>query len=66
MHAQHLLALAIDMPFMTEEYLRFFIAKRRHLVTSGKLLEISVTEKEKRLFRHVNNASDVDATIAGG
>ena len=38
----------------------------RHLVTSGKLLEISVTEQERRLFRNVNNVSDVDATIADG
>ena len=38
----------------------------RCLVTSGKLLEISVTEQERRLFRNVNNVSDVDATIAGG
>ena len=37
-----------------------------HLVTSGKLLELSVTEQERRLFRNVNNVSDVDATIAGG
>ena len=37
-----------------------------HLVTSGKLLEISVTEQERRLFQNVNNVSDVDATIAGG
>jgi hypothetical protein len=36
----------------------------RHLVTSGKLLEISVTEQERRFFRNVNNVSDVDATIA--
>ena len=106
----HLLALAIDMPFMTENYLRSIcdatdpglgiIAKInscaeplaavypreaeidfrtalagsdfslqnvvRHLVTSGKLLEISVTEHERRLFRNVNNVSDVDAAIAGG
>jgi molybdenum cofactor guanylyltransferase len=105
----HLLALAIDMPFMTENYLRSIcdaiepgrgvvarIENRaeplaavypreaktdfrnalagsdfslqnvvRHLVTSGKLREISVTEQERRLFRNVNNPSDVDATIAG-
>ena len=109
-HTTHLLALAIDMPFMTESYLRSIcdaiepsrgvIAKIdnraeplaavypreaeidfrtalagtdfslqnvvHHLVTAGKLLEISVTEQERRLFRNVNNASDVDATIAGG
>jgi molybdenum cofactor guanylyltransferase len=106
----HLLALAIDMPFMTENYLRSIcdaiepgrgvVAKIdnraeplaavypreaeiefrtacggtdfslqnvvRHLVTYGKLLEISVTEQERRLFRNVNNVSDVDAAIAGG
>jgi len=109
-HTAHLLALAIDMPFMTENYLRSMcdaigpgrgiVAKIgnhaeplagvypreaeidfrralegtdfslqnvvRQLVTSGKLLEISVTEQEKRLFRNVNNLSDVDATIARG
>ena len=109
-HTAHLLALAIDMPFMTENYLhsicdaigpsRGVIAKIdnraeplaavypreaeidfrialagtdfslqnvvHHLVTTGKLLEISVTKQERRLFRNVNNASDVDATIAGG
>jgi len=109
-HTAHLLALAIDMPFMTENYLhsicgaiepgRGVIAKIdncaeplaavypgeaeiefrialegsdfslqnvvRHLVTSGKLLEISVTEQERRLFRNVNKVSDLNATIAGG
>lgn len=108
-HTPHLLALAIDMPFMTENYLRSIceaiepgrgvVAKIdnraealaavypreaeiefrtalagsdfslqnvvRYLVTSGKMLEISVTEQEKRLFRNVNNMSDVDAMIAG-
>ena len=107
-HTAHLLALAIDMPFMTENYLRSIcdvmkpgrgvvatIDNRaeplaavypyeaeidfrgalagpdfslqnvvRHLVTSGKLLEISVTEHERRLFRNVNSVSDMDATIA--
>jgi molybdenum cofactor guanylyltransferase len=106
----HLLALAIDMPFMTENYLRSLcdaiapargvVAKInnraeplaavypreaeidfrtglagsdfslqnivRHLVTSGKLREISVMEEERRLFRNVNNVSDVDGTIAAG
>ena len=38
----------------------------RRLVTSGKLLEISVTEQEKRLFRNVNNVSDLDVMIAAG
>lgn len=109
-HTAHLLALAIDMPFMTADCLRSIcdatqpgcgvVAKIhnraeplaavypreaeinfraalagsdfslqnvvRHLLASGKLLEISVTEQERRLFRNVNNASDVDATIAGG
>jgi molybdenum cofactor guanylyltransferase len=108
-HTTHLLVLAIDMPFMAENYLRAIcdmiepgrgvgakIDNRgeplaavypreaaiefrtalassdfslqnvvRHLVTSGKLLEISVTEQERRLFRNVNNASDVDGTIVG-
>jgi molybdopterin-guanine dinucleotide biosynthesis protein A len=106
----YLLVLAIDMPFMTENYLRSIcdaiepgrgvvakIGNRaeplaavypreaksdfravlagtdfslqnlvRHLVTSGKLLEIPVTEQEKRLFRNVNNVSDVDVATAGG
>jgi molybdopterin-guanine dinucleotide biosynthesis protein A len=106
----HLLALAIDMPFMTEKYLRSLchaiepgrgiiaqINNRaeplaavypreaeidfraalagsdfslqnivRHLVTSGKLRAISVTEEERRLFRNVNNMSDVDATLTVG
>jgi molybdopterin-guanine dinucleotide biosynthesis protein A len=100
--------LAIDMPFMTENYLRaicdaiepgcgvvpqidnraeplaavypreaeidFRIALAgndfslqnivRSLVTSGKLLEISVPKKERPLFQNVNNMSDVDAAIA--
>jgi len=106
----HLLALAIDMPFMTENYLRSIcdaiepsrgvIAKIdnraeplaavypreaeiefrtalagsdfslqnivRHLVTSGKLREISVMKEERLLFRNVNNMADVDAAIAVG
>jgi molybdopterin-guanine dinucleotide biosynthesis protein A len=109
-HTAHLLALAIDLPFMTENYLRWIcdaiepgrgvvarIGNRaeplaavypreveiefrtglagtdfslqnivRHLVTSGKLLEISVTKQERPLFRNVNCVSDVDAMIAGG
>jgi len=36
------------------------------LVMSRKLLEISVTEQERGLFRNVNNVSDVEAAIAGG
>jgi molybdopterin-guanine dinucleotide biosynthesis protein A len=107
-HTAHLLALAIDMPFMTENYLRSMcdaiepgrgvVAKIdnraeplaaiypreaeidfrralagndfslqnvvRQLVTCEKLLEISVTEQERRLFRNVNDASDVDVTVA--
>src|SRR5215208_240610 len=106
----HLLALAIDMPFMTENYLRSIcaaiepsrgvIAKIdnraeplaavypreaeiefrtalagsdfslqnivRHLVTSGKLREISVMKEERLLFRNVNNMADVDAAISVG
>jgi molybdopterin-guanine dinucleotide biosynthesis protein A len=109
-HTAHLLALAIDLPFMTENYLRSIceaiepgrgvIAKIddraeplaavypreaeidfhtalagtdfslqnvvRHLVTSGKLVEISVMQQERRLFQNVNNVSDVDVTIANG
>jgi molybdenum cofactor guanylyltransferase len=104
----YLFAFAIDMPFMTENYVRSLcdaiepgrgvIAKIdnraeplaaiypreaeidfrtaltgndfslqniiRHLVMSGKLLEISVTEQERRFFRNVNNAPDVDAPPA--
>ncbi|HEY2681364.1 MAG TPA: molybdenum cofactor guanylyltransferase [Candidatus Udaeobacter sp.] len=106
-HTTHLLALAIDMPFMTENYLRSIcdaiepgqgivatINSRaeplaamypreaeidfrtalagsdfslqnvvRHLVTAGKLREITVTEHERRLFQNVNNVSDLDAMI---
>jgi molybdopterin-guanine dinucleotide biosynthesis protein A len=109
-HTIHLLALAIDMPFMTENYLRSMceaiqpgqglVAKVdnrveplaaiypreaeidfrtalagtdlsmqnvvRQLVKSGKLLELSVTEQQRGLFRNVNNASDVDGTIGAG
>src|SRR5262245_59933223 len=109
-HTAHLLALAIDLPFMTENYLRSIcdtiepgrgvvarIENRaeplaavypleaeiefrtalagsdfslqnvvRHLVTSGKLLKISVTEQERGFFRNVNSVSDLDAMIAGG
>ena len=35
----------------------------RYLVTSGKLLEISVTEWEKPFFRNVNYMSDVEPMI---
>src|SRR5262245_19791735 len=109
-HTAHLLALAIDMPFMNENYLRsmceaiepsrgvvaqidnraeplaavypreadidfrtalagtdFSLQKLiRHLATSGKLLEISVTDQERPLFRNMNVMSDVDATTARG
>ena len=107
-HTAHLFALAIDMPFMTENYLhsmcnaiepgRGVVAKIenraeplaavypheaeidfrtalagndfslqnivRSLVASGKLLEISVAEQERRLFQNVNNASDLDVPLA--
>jgi molybdopterin-guanine dinucleotide biosynthesis protein A len=109
-HTAHLFALAIDMPFMTDNYLRSICAAIEpgrgvvakidnraeplaavypreaeidfrtalagadfslqnvvhHLVTSGKLLEICVTQQERPLFRNVNNLSDVDATIVSG
>lgn len=109
-HTAHLLALAIDMPFMTEDYLRSIcgaiepgrgvVAKIdnraeplaavypreaeiefrtalagsdfslqnvvRRLVASGRLLEISVTEQERGLFRNVNNMSDLHVTIVAG
>jgi len=105
-HTAYLVALAIDMPLMTGNYLRSMcdaiepgrgvVAKIdnraeplaavypreaaidfrralagtdfslqnliRHLVTSGKLLEISLTKQERPLFQNVNNASDLDAT----
>jgi molybdopterin-guanine dinucleotide biosynthesis protein A len=38
----------------------------RHLVTSGKLLEISVMDQERPLFRNVNNVSDLDPMAARG
>ena len=109
-HTAHLLALAIDMPFMIENYLRPMcdaiepgrgvVAKIdnrveplaavypreaeidfrtalagtdlsmqnvvRQLVTSGKLLEISVTEQERPFFRNVNYMSDVEPTTTVG
>ena len=99
----HLLVLAIDMPFMTENYLRSICAAIepgrgvvakidtrleplaaiypreaeidfrtalagtdfslqtlvRHMVTTGKLLEVFVTEQDRRLFRNVNSVSDL-------
>jgi molybdopterin-guanine dinucleotide biosynthesis protein A len=99
----HLLVLAIDMPFMTEEYLNFLCAQvepargiipkidncaeplaaiypresrldfRRALassdfslhaltsrfIKSGKLQVISVTKKESRLFRNLNQPADL-------
>ena len=110
MSTSHLLALAIDMPWMSNKYLKALCARIepgrgviakidncaeplaavypheaeidfrtalagadfslqnviRHLVTSGKLLEISVTEEERRLFRNVNNVSDVNVMVADG
>jgi molybdopterin-guanine dinucleotide biosynthesis protein A len=101
----HLLALAIDMPFMSENYLRYLcdqikpgvgilpkIGNRAEplaaiypreasaafqsalagtdfslqtltgrLVDARKLWEISVTTEEKKLFRNVNELSDVAA-----
>jgi molybdenum cofactor guanylyltransferase len=106
-HTVHLLPLAIDMPLMTENYLRSMcdaiapgrgvIAKVgnraeplaavypreaeidfrtvlagtdfslqnvvRRLVTSGKLLEISVTKQQRALFRNVNYMSNVESAI---
>jgi molybdopterin-guanine dinucleotide biosynthesis protein A len=105
-HTGHLLVLAIDMPAMTERYLRSLcdliepgrgvVAKidnrseplaaiyprqagidfrsalagtdfslQRiicHLVASGKLLEVSVTGQDRRLFQNVNNVSDAHDT----
>jgi molybdopterin-guanine dinucleotide biosynthesis protein A len=99
----HLLALAIDMPWMTEKYLKFLCAEIepgcgvvpkvgdrvepvaaiypreaaidfrnaltgadfslqflvRDLITAGKLREISVPEREKKLFLNVNALSDL-------
>jgi molybdopterin-guanine dinucleotide biosynthesis protein A len=99
----HLLALAIDMPFMSETYLRYLcdqieagigvvpkIDNRaeplaaiypreaeidfrealagddfslqtlvRRLVAAGKLLEVTVTEQERKLFLNVNQLSDL-------
>lgn len=103
MHTAHLLTLAIDLPFMSEKYLKFLcnqieagvgvlpkIGNRAEplaaiypiqartafqsalagadfslqtltgrLVDAGGLREISVTTEEKRLFRNVNELSDV-------
>ena len=105
MHTAHLLAIAIDMPFMSEKYLRCLcdqiepdvgvlpkIGNRAEplaaiypregstafqsalagtdfslqtltgrLVEAGKLQEISVTTEHRKLFRNVNELSDVAA-----
>jgi molybdopterin-guanine dinucleotide biosynthesis protein A len=101
----HLLALAIDMPWMTENYLRSLCAQielgcgvipktshgveplaaiyareaeidfhqalmgmdfslqtvTRCQIESGKLREIPVTERDQKLFRNVNESSDLAA-----
>src|SRR5262249_22765927 len=100
MSTSHLLALAIDMPWMSNKYLEFLCAQIgpgrgvvpkigdraeplaaiypreaavhighaltgadfslqsliRHLVTAGKLREISVEERDKTLFLNVNSS----------
>jgi molybdopterin-guanine dinucleotide biosynthesis protein A len=105
MRSAHLLALAIDMPFMSEKFLRYLcgqiepgvgvvpkIENRaeplaaiypreaeidfrealagddfslqtlvRRLVAAGKLLEVTVTEQERKLFLNVNQLSDLAA-----
>ena len=105
MRSAHLLALAIDMPFMNEKFLRRLLERIgpgvgiiseidgraeplaaiypreaemdlrqalagedfslqtlvRRLVTAGKLREISVTAQDRRLFRNVNQLSDLAA-----
>jgi molybdopterin-guanine dinucleotide biosynthesis protein A len=102
----HLLALAIDMPWMSGKYLEFLCAQIepgrgvvpkigdraeplaaiyprgaalhissaltgsdcslqsliRHLVTAGKLQEISVEEREKKLFLNLNSSSELPFT----
>ena len=109
MRTAHLLALAIDMPFMSENYLRYLcdhiepgtgvvptidgraeplaaIYPREadtdfrsalagtdfslqtltsRLVDAGKLREISVTTEEKKLFRNLNELSDVESCSRG-
>lgn len=103
MHTTHLLALAIDMPFMTEKFLRYLCAKieagrgvvpkidnraeplaaiypreaeidfrsaltgadfslqslTRHLVETGKLRAIPVTDRDKQFFLNVNEPADI-------
>ncbi len=105
MRSAHLLALAVDMPFMTEKFLRYLceqieprvgvvpkIDNRaeplaaiypreaeidfrdalvgadfslqtlvRHLLDSGKLRELSVTEQEQKLFLNVNEPADLQS-----
>jgi molybdopterin-guanine dinucleotide biosynthesis protein A len=106
MSTSHLLAIAIDMPWMSNKYLEFLCAQIepgrgvvpkigdraeplvaiypreaalhtgnaltgsdfslqsliRHLVTAGKLQEISVEERDKKLFLNVNSSSEFPFT----
>jgi molybdenum cofactor guanylyltransferase len=106
MSTSHLLALAIDMPWMSNKYLEFLCAQIepgrgvvpkigdrveplaaiypreaalhissaltgsdcslqsliRYLVTAGKLQEISVEEREKKLFLNLNSSSELPLT----
>ena len=106
MSTSHLLALAIDMPWMSNKYLEFLCAQIepgrgvvpkigdraeplaaiypreaalhissaligsdcslqsliRYLVTAGKLQEISVEEREKKLFLNLNSSSELPFT----
>ena len=105
MRSTHLLALAVDMPFMTEKFLRYLceqieprvgvvpkIDNRaeplaaiypreaeidfrdalagadfslqtlvRHLLDSGKLRELTVPEREKKLFLNMNQPVDLQS-----
>lgn len=106
MSTRHLLALAIDMPWMSNEYLEFLCAQIEtgrgvvpkvgdraeplaaiypveagveirdalagtdfslqsligDLITAGKLREMPVTERQKNLFRNVNELADLQFT----
>jgi molybdopterin-guanine dinucleotide biosynthesis protein A len=106
MSTRHLLALAIDMPWMSNEYLEFLCARIEpgrgvvpkvgdraeplaaiypveagveirdalagtdfslqsligDLITAGKLREMPVTERQKNLFRNVNELADLQFT----
>ncbi len=77
MRSTHLLALAIDMPFMNESYLRSLIDLQgalasgdfslqtwtEQLVESGRLRVIRVAEEARQLFRNLNELRDMEDDV---